>query len=151
MTLLVLLLPALAQDYYNVRKHSRISTGLDDTSPNPNEEGVVYTTQSSSVGASSPTDAQGRKLFTIFYLTKNGQKRPFREELVSQKHEGTVSFSGDNNTMVFCQQRPSEGSRVDPLGLYFAERNEAGEWVNERAFEFNTPDAWLFSPSLSQD
>lgn len=151
LALLILLLTAHAQDYYKVRKHTRISTGLDETSAVPYEEGVVYTTQSSSVGASSPTDVQGRKLFTIFYLTKNGQKRPFREELVSQKHEGTVSFSGDNNTMVFCQQRPSAGSRIDPLGLYFAERNEAGVWVNERAFEFNTPDAWLFSPSLSQD
>lgn len=150
-TLLVLLLPAAGQDYYKVTKHSRISTGLDETAAIPYEEGVVYTTQSTSVGASSPTDAQNRKLFTIFYLTKSGQKKPFREELVSQKHEGTVSFSGDNKTMVFCQQRPSSGSRVDPLGIYFAERNDLGIWVNERAFEFNTPDAWLFSPSLSQD
>jgi hypothetical protein len=150
-TPLVLLLPAAAQDYYKVSKHSRISTGLDETAAIPYEDGIVYTTQSTSVGASSPTDAQRRKLFTIFYLTKSGQKKPFREELVSQKHEGTVSFSGDNNTMVFCQQRFSAGSRVDPLGLYFAERNEAGEWVNDRPFEFNTPEAWLFSPSLSQD
>lgn len=141
----------MSQDYYKVTKHSRISTGLDETAAIPFEDGVVYTTQSSSVGASSPTDVQGRKLFTIFYLTKNGQKKPFREELVSQKHEGTVSFSGDNKTMVFCQQRPVSGSRVDPLGLYFAEKNEAGDWVNERAFEFNTPDAWLFSPSLTAD
>ena len=145
------MLPATAQEYYKVSKHSRISTGLDETAAIPYEEGIVYTTQSTSVGASSPTDAQNRKLFTIFYLTKSGQKKPFREELVSQKHEGTVSFSGDNNTMVFCQQQPQAGSRVDPLGLYFAERNEAGQWVNDRPFEFNTPEAWLFSPSLSQD
>jgi len=150
-TLLILLPPVPGQDYYKVTKHSRISTGLDETSAVPYEDGIVYTTQSTSVGASSPTDFLGRKLFTIFYLTKSGQKKPFRDELVSQKHEGTVSFSGDQNTMVFCQQRPVSGSRVDPLGLYFAERNEAGEWVNERAFEFNSPDVWLFSPSLSED
>lgn len=150
-TLLLLLLSASGQDYYKVTKHTRISTGLDELAAIPYEEGIVYTTQSASVGASSPTDAQGRKLFTIFYLSKNGQKKPFREELVSQKHEGTVSFSGDYKTMVFCQQRPASGSRVDPLGLYFAEKNEAGHWVNERAFEFNTPEAWLFSPALSED
>ena len=138
-SLLVLLLPVAGQDYYKVSKHTRISTGLDETAAIPFEEGIVYTTQSTSVGASSPTDDQGRKLFTVFYLTKSGQKKAIREELVSQKHEGTVSFSGNNKTMVFCQQRPSAGSRVDPLGLYFAERNEAGEWVNERAFEFNSP------------
>ena len=26
-----------------------------------------------------------------------------------------------------------------------------GDWVNERAFEFNDDFAWLFSPSLSKD
>jgi hypothetical protein len=150
-TLLIILPLALSQDYYKVVKQNRISTGLDEAGAIPFEDGVVYITESTSVGASSPTDAQGRRLFTIFYMGKSGQKKPFREELVSQKHEGPVSFSGDFNTMVFCQQRPSAGSRVDPLGLYFASRNEAGDWVDERAFEFNSPDAWLFSPSLSQD
>ena len=150
-TLLILLPPALGQDYYKVVKHSRISTGLNEAAAIPFEDGVVYITEQTSVGASSPTDALGRRLYTIFFMGKNGKKKPFREELVSQKHEGPVSFSGDNNTMVFCQQRFAAGSRVDPLGLFFAERNEAGEWVNERAFEFNTPEAWLFSPSLSQD
>ena len=151
-TLLILLPPAVSQDYYKVLKHSRISTGLNEAAAIPFEDGgVVYITESTSVGASSPTDGEGRRLFTIFYLGKNGQKKFFREELVSQKHEGPVSFTGDFNTMVFCQQRPQTGSRVDPLGLYFADRNEAGVWVNERAFEFNSPDAWLFSPSLSKD
>ena len=150
-TLLILLPPAVSQDYYKVLKHSRISTGLNEAAAIPFEDGVVYITESTSVGASSPTDGEGRRLFTIFYLGKNGQKKFFREELVSQKHEGPVSFTGDFNTMVFCQQRPQTGSRVDPLGLYFADRNEAGAWVNDRAFEFNSPDAWLFSPSLSKD
>lgn len=150
-TLLILVLPASGQDYYRVSKHSRISTGLDEIAAIPYGDGVVYTTQSTSVGPSSPTDARGRKLFTIFYMTGSGQKKPFRDELVSQKHEGMVSFSGDGNTMVFCQQRPADDSRVDPLGLYFAEKDEAGNWINERAFEFNTPEAWLFSPCLSQD
>jgi hypothetical protein len=151
-TLMMLLLPAAGQDYYKVVKQSRISTGLNEAAVVPFEdEGLVYITESTSVGASSPTDDQGRRLYTIFYLGKNGQKKPFREELVSQKHEGPVSFSGDFNTMVFSQQRPKAGSRVDPLGLYFASQNEAGEWVDERAFEFNSPDAWLFAPSLSED
>ena len=150
-SLLILLLPAVSQDYYKVIKHSRISTGLNEAAAIPFEDGVVYITESTSVGASSPTDSEGRRLFTIFYLGKNGQKKLFREELVSQKHEGPVSFTEDYNTMVFCQQRPATGSRVDPLGLYFADRNEAGHWANERPFEFNTPEAWLFSPSLSKD
>ena len=149
--MLILLLPALSQDYYKVLKQSRISTGLNEAAAIPYEDGVVYITEQTSVGAKAPTDAVGRRLYTIFFMGKNGQKKPFREELVSEEHEGPVSFSGDYNTMVFCQQRFSAGSRVDPLGLYFADRNEAGEWVNERTFEFNTPEAWLFSPSLSQD
>jgi hypothetical protein len=151
-SLLILLPTASGQDYYRVIKHSRISTGLNEAGAIPYEdEGIVYITESTSVGASSPTDPMGRRLFTIFLLEKSGQKKHFREELVSRKHEGPVSFSGDFRTMVFSQQRPMTGSRVDPLGLFFAEKDEAGNWVNERAFEFNTPEAWLFSPSLSQD
>jgi len=150
-TLLILLLPSQGQDYYKLRKHTRISTGLNEAAAIPYEDGVVYITQSTSVGASSPTNENGDKLFTIFFVGESGQKKHFREELVSQKHEGPVSFSGNGKLMVFCQQRSSAGAREDPLGLYFAEMNEAGAWVNERAFEYNAPDAWLFSPSLSED
>lgn len=148
-SLMILMPLASGQDYYKVVKHSRISTGRNEAAVVPYEEGLVYITESNSVGASSPTDAEGRKLYTIFFCTKNGKIEQFRPELVSKKHEGPVSFSGDLNTMVFSQQRPTAGSSVDPLGLYFAERNENGEWVNEREFEFNEKDAWLFSPSLS--
>lgn len=146
----MILMPlASGQDYYKVVKQSRVSTGLNEAAAIPYEDGLVYITESSSVGASSPTDAEGRKLFTIFYWNKSGKLEQFRPELVSKKHEGPVSFSGDFSKMVFSQQRPVAGSNVDPLGLYFAERNENGEWVNERAFEFNDLSAWLFSPSLS--
>jgi hypothetical protein len=149
---LLILLPLVSgQDYYKVVKHSRISTGKNEAAAVPFEDGLVYITESSSVGVSNPTDNEGRKLYTIFYWNKSGKIEQFRPELVSKKHEGPVSFSGDFNTMVFSQQRPSAGSSVDPLGLYFAERNENGEWVNEKAFEFNEKDAWLFSPSLSYD
>jgi len=150
-TLLILLPAAVGQDYYKVRKQTRISSNLNEACAVPYEDGVVYITESNSVGASSPTDQQGRKLYTIYFMEKGGRKKPFREELVSQKHEGPVSFTADFKTMVFSQQRPVAGSRVDPLGLYFAERNEEGVWINERAFEFNDREAWLFSPALSRD
>jgi hypothetical protein len=150
-SLMILMPLASGQDYYKVVKHSRISTGRNEAAAVPFEDGLVYITESNSVGASSPTDSEGRKLYTIFYWNKSGKIEQFRPELVSKKHEGPVSFSGDLNTMVFSQQRPSPGNNVDPLGLFFAERNENGEWVNERAFDFNDKDAWLFSPSLSYD
>ena len=149
---LIILLPALVgQDHYKVTKQNRISTGLDEAVAVPyKDDGVVYITQSTSVGASSPIDSEGRKLFTIFHL-KGGQKKPLDDALVSQRHDGPVSFSGDFKTMVFCQQRPSDTNRgSDPLGLYFAE-NVDGTWVNIRAYEFNDDFAWLFSPALSKD
>ncbi len=148
-TLLIMLPLVVGQDYYRVRKQTRISTGLNEAAAIPYEDGVVYITETNNVGASSPTDSEGRKLYTIFLMENGGRKKPFRDELVTQKHEGPVSFTGDFRTMVFSQQRPSVG-RVDPLGLYFAD-NEDGTWVNERAFEFNDDVAWLFSPSLSAD
>lgn len=151
--ILIFLLPPVAgQDYYTVRKHTRISTGLHEAAAVPYEDGVVYITESTSVGASSPKDPQGRRLFTIFhYREKGGQKSPFVNELVTQRHEGPVSFSGDYTTMVFSQQRPSAANRdFDPLGLYFAE-NVDGQWTHVRPYQHNDPFAWLFSPALSSD
>ena len=151
---LMLLLPGLvAQKYYRVRKQTRISTGMHEAAAVPYmEDGVVYITESTSVGASSPTDPEGRRLFTMFYYNaRTGQKKQFIDALVSQRHEGPASFSGDFKTMVFSQQRPSGVNRdFDPLGLYFAE-NVDGKWVNIREYEYNDDFAWLFSPALSTD
>lgn len=150
LTLLILMPMAFGQEYYKVVKQNRISTGRNEAAAVPFEDGVVYITESSSVGVSSPTDSEGRKLYTIFYWNKSGKLEQFRPELVSKKHEGPVSFSGDFNTMVFSQQRGA-GSNVAPLGLYFSERNENGDWGDTQVFEFNDNTAWLFSPSLSYD
>ncbi len=150
---LFILLPSLsAQEYYKVTKQTRISSGLDEAAAVPYEDGIVYITESTSVGASSPTDSRGRRLFTMFrYQPKTGQKKQFIDALVTEGHEGPVSFTGDFKTMVFAQQRPSADNRdFDPLGLYFAE-NIDGNWTNIRAFEYNDPQAWLFSPALSND
>ena len=151
---LMLLLPVLVgQDYYGVpRKHTRISTGMDEAAAVPYmDDGVVYITESTSVGISSPKDSEGRRLFTIFQYNKGGKKRLFSDALVTQRHDGPVSFTGDYKTMVFSQQRPSGSNRdFDPLGLYFAEKVD-GNWVNIREFEFNDDFAWLFSPALSRN
>ncbi|MFO7670860.1 MAG: PKD domain-containing protein [Bacteroidales bacterium] len=150
--LIILLTSLSAQEYYKVTKQARISTGLAEAAAVPYEDGVVYITESTSVGASSPTDGQGRRLFTMFwYQPGTGQKRPFVDALVTQMHEGPVSFTGDFKTMVFAQQRPSADNRdFDPLGLYFSE-NVDGNWVNIRPYEYNDPQSWLFSPALSGD
>ena len=151
--LCLILFPAVTgQDYYQVRKHGRISTGLDEAAAVPYKDGgIVYITESTSVGASSPTDSEGRRLFTIFHYKEGGQKKPFIDALVSRFHEGPVSFSGDYKTMVFSQQRPSGAVRgSDPLGLYFAD-NVDGTWQNIRPFEYNDDVAWLFSPALSKN
>ena len=150
--LLILLPLAVGQDYYKIRKHTRISTGMDEAAAVPYEDGVVYITESTSVGASSPTDTEGRRLFTIFqYKDKGHQKKLFLDAIVSQRHDGPVSFTGDFKTMVFSQQRPSGENRdFDPLGLYFAEKvNDT--WTNIRAYEYNDDFAWLFSPALTKD
>jgi hypothetical protein len=150
--LLAFLLPLAGQEYYSIRKEPRISTGLDEAAAVKYEDNVVYITESTSVGASSPTDQEGRRLFTMFeYKKGSGQKGPFINALVTQRHEGPASFTADYKTMVFCQQRPSpENKDFDPLKLYFAD-NVDGQWTNIREYEHNDNSAWLFSPCLSDD
>ena len=149
---LMILLPVAGQDYYKVRKHSRISTGLDEAAAVPYADGgYVYITQSTSVGPSSPQNPNGEKLFTIFLMEEGGQKKPLSEGLVTPGHDGPASFTEDFNTMVFAQMRSSAANRdFDPLGLYFAERVD-GTWTNIREYEHNDDFAWLFSPALSPD
>ena len=48
---------AFGQEYYKVVKQNRISTGRNEAAAVPFEDGVVYITESSSVGVSSPTDS----------------------------------------------------------------------------------------------
>lgn len=153
---LLVLLPDLSAQkrdgLYSIKKQTRISSGMDEAGAVPYEDDIVYISEATSVGASSPRDSKGRRLFTMFRVTPGtGQKKQFIDQLVSQGHEGPVTFSADFKTMVFAQQRPSDENRKsDPLGLYFAE-NEGGEWINIRAFEHNDPQAWMFSPTLSKD
>jgi len=149
---LLMLLPlVVGQDYYRVRKNGRISTSMDEAAAVPFEDGVAYITQAPSIGASSPEDSEGRKLFTIYWAGENGKGKPFVDALVSSRHDGPVSFTGDFKTMVFSQQRPVAGNRnFDPLGIYFATlENEI--WTNIRPFEHNDEFAWLFSPAISED
>ncbi len=153
---LLVLLPVLSAQnrdgLYKIKKQTRISSGLDEAGAVPYEDDIVYISEATSVGASSPRDSKGRRLFTMFRVTPgSGQKKQFIDQIVSQGHEGPVTFTGDFKTMVFAQQRPADGNRgSDPLGLYFAE-NTNGEWGNIKAFEHNDPGAWLFSPALSGD
>ena len=86
--LLILLPLVVGQDYYRVRKHSRISTGMHEAAAVPYEDGVVYITESTSVGASSPEDSEGRRLFTIFQFKEKGnQKKNFLDAIVTQRHD----------------------------------------------------------------
>ena len=149
-TLSILLPLVKGQDYYRVRKQTRISTGLDEAAAVPYKDGgIVYITETNNVGFSSPTDTEGRKLFTIFLLETSGKKGLFDPDMISQEHEGPVSFTKDYKMMVFSQQKPSP-ERIDPLGLYFAD-SEGDTWVNFRPFPYNDEVAWLFSPSISED
>ena len=57
-TLMILLPAVVGQEYYRVRKQTRISTGMDEAAAVPyGEDGVVYITESTSVGDSSPPDS----------------------------------------------------------------------------------------------
>lgn len=141
----------VGQDCFKVRKHTRISTGMDEIAAIPLDGNIFYIAQAISVGASSPTDSKGRSLFTIFQYSKKGRsKKQFQGAFVSRFHDGPVSFTGDGKTMVFSQQRPVEGGSLPTLGIYFAENFE-GIWTNIHHYEHNDPEASLFTPTVSAD
>lgn len=124
------------------------------------KEWIVYAARNDRTGFSRPTDAKNRALYTLFKIEVEtvekkggvsfktvGRQQLFDPALTTKYHDGPASFSADYKTIVFSQQRHLRGSGP-AMGLYFRERVD-GAWVNDRAFEHNDPDAWLFAPSLS--
>jgi len=151
--LVILLATASGQEYYRIDRGSLrgLRSGLEEAAAVPYQDRIVYIQESTSVGISSPTNEDGKRLFTIYEYNENTRlKKPFIDALVTERHEGPVSFTADFGTMVFCQHRPAPGNRDGVLKLFFAD-NVDGQWTNIREYEHNDETAWYFSPCLSSD
>ncbi|MCP4310753.1 MAG: hypothetical protein GY790_05785 [Bacteroidetes bacterium] len=157
---LIILLPSLeAQDHYRTKKHTGLSTGLQEAIAVPwyrmEDTSLVFIRQKLNDGISAPRTSGGEPLFSIYqYSRREGssdswETKPLSDLLDSKMHDGPVSFTGDGKTMVYSQQR-SSGESVDPVGIYFMDM-ENGQGVNPRAFPYNTDQSWLTSPAISPD
>ncbi len=149
LVLLATLSVAGAQDYYSIRKDTRISSSYDEVAAVKYGDTVVYATQHSE-GASKPENPGGSRLFTIYQL-KEGENQPkrFLDALVAAGHNGPVSFTSDFNTMVYSQlvERGTNSS----MKLFFLERVD-GKWVfPAREFEHNNDPYSLVTPAFSGD
>lgn len=159
------------EDLYEIKKQKGVSSGQDEVAAvlyAPQDSFIVYASQKTNDGFSSPETNYGDKLFTVLKFKlkggdgaksnkakdeDDGKVTAFDAEINTRNQEGPVSFTADYKTMVFSQQWETRENRLgdpEPMGLFFGE-NKDGEWTNKRPFEHNDPFGWLFSPSISPD
>ncbi|HET8838298.1 MAG TPA: OmpA family protein [Flavobacteriaceae bacterium] len=96
----------------------------------------------------------------LYCLPKNSNKNEiptlFSEELTTQFHESSATFSSDGKTVYFTRNNYMEGKikldskQVNNLKIYKAEWKN-GKWSNIKSLPFNSDDYSTEHPALSPD
>lgn len=135
-----------------------VNTGAYEFSPAFYQNGIVYV----SYHKNGPIDPNtGKPFFELFYAEMDNRYLPqsgrsFSLSINSQKHEGPVSFSRDNNLIYFTRNNIEGGiakanakGRVT-LKIYEARRGQY-DWEKIKELPFNSDDYSCQHPTLSSD
>jgi hypothetical protein len=148
-------LSAQGEGFYEVSRLPFSSNGYDEFAPAFYRQGLVYTSNRPRGYLVSRMTSEGENLFNIYFSDQSapGKWRSpgiFSKNLVSNYHDGPVSFTADGNRIFFTRNIP--GSRNEPsrLGIFMADYL-SGEWVNIAAFPHNNTSYNLAHPSISED
>ncbi|MFN3404921.1 MAG: OmpA family protein [Cytophagaceae bacterium] len=79
--------------------------------------------------------------------------RQFSKKLNNEMHEGPASFTADGKLMAFtCNNYKSKSSdKTIKLQIFFAEKDDNGEWEKLIPFKLNDPEYSVAFPALSKD
>jgi len=89
-------------------------------------------------------DTDGKQLSNV---------RPFKKQLNDKMHEGPASFTKDGKTMAFTRNNYEGKSSKETINLeiFFATKNEEGEWSEPIPFKLNNKEYSVGHPCLSAD
>jgi hypothetical protein len=146
---------AQSDGFYEISRLPFTSDYYNEFAPAWYGEGLVFTSNRKKGFLISRLTYEGDILFNIYYTSpvKAGRwQKPeiFSKSLMSNYHDGPVSFSHDGTRVYFTRNLPGKGNEASKLGIFMAEQS-GGKWVNITPFPYNSNDYNTTHPSISQD
>lgn len=129
--------------FYTV-KDGGINTGKGEFAPNFSETGIVYASKSVNTKSIHPTygwdDSYYINILESNYINDStlNEGKLLKNNYLSKAHDGPVSYSSNNKTMIITKNtiKKIKGKDVIVLSLYFSELVN-GEWSELKAFKYN--------------
>ena len=155
---------ALAQQSSNVSVSNVgvINSATLDFSPAFYKDGIVFVSNNDIQGKAKMFDDHiGKKTMSLF-LAKRDEKgqlqkpQPFAIELVSQVHEGPLTFARDNKTVFFSRNNHKKAGKakyvdgIDHMKVFVSRLTNNG-WSVPMALPFNQENSDACHPALSSD
>ncbi len=155
-----------AQPFSNasISNVSIINTATYDFSPTFHKDGIVFVSNSEISGKKKIFDKKfNQKTMSLFIARRDvkgilGKPQPFANELVSQVHEGPVTFEKDFKTVYISRNnhKKRKGKAkyahddVDYMKIYVSQLGDKG-WTVPKKMSLNTEQSDACHPALSPD
>ena len=125
-------------------KDAGINSDKGDFAANFSDKGIVYATKSVNSKSIHPTygwdDSYYINILESTYINDStlNDGKLLKNNYLSKAHDGPVSYSSDNKTMIITKNtiKKIKGKDVIVLSLYFSELMN-GEWSELKAFKYN--------------
>jgi len=149
------------QSYFREKKLTIDQPNIDEMAPVLFGNSLIFNSnREQNASFQSKTDDEGRNFFHRYYSTFDSDwnfavAKEFAPGLATDRHDGPVAFTPDEETICFVMMYASEDEEEDRnanaySGLYFADF-DGEEWINVRPFPFNDPAVNFYSPCFSRD
>ncbi len=148
-------LPAQGQGFYDVSRLPFTTNNHDEFAPAYYRQGLVYTSNQRRGFLVSRMTSEGENLFNIYYTAQRAPgnwRNPgvLSKSLVSNYHDGPVSFTADGSRIFFTRNIPGRRGQTSRLGIFMAEYS-SGEWTDIVGFPHNSSDYNTTHPGVSED
>lgn len=128
-----------------------------DFSPTYYQGGIVFASTSDEF--SRGQDKRMKENYVTLLIAERSlqgnlkKPKPFSNNLLSEHHQGPVTFSKDGSQIFFTKNSSDKKSKKSGkigLKIYMADRS-GNSWVNEREFPHNDASSYNFHPTISAD
>ena len=145
------------EEFVVVKNETAINSKDLEFSPSFNKDGLVFI---STKVANPNFDIEDKKInqniMSIFWARRNSEgyleaPEVFAEELLSQFHEGPLTFDRTNQTLYFTRNNTDKDQKsIRKLKIYSAQL-VGDKWQNFKELPFNLDDYETCHPSISAD
>ncbi len=142
-------------------KELNINSTQSEFSPVFYKHGIVFPSARRTTGVIKTTYTKDHSSFLDLYYSKIkaehtlSKPKRFNTQNNSKLHEGPLTFYDEDKQVIFTQsivvRQPSPENSSTRLGLFHAEINKRGKFINTTALPFNNENYSVAHPSISAD